>query len=125
MEEHADAVMLEAAEAVTAALELLDAEVQAFGRSVAGAGVVAGEDLGSPAPEGLAERDAGQPVGIHVGGPASQVLGAVDVRHVDEHVLFEVDEAGGVDRRVLTGRFDQRVSSAQAGAPGRSVGVID
>ena len=40
---------------MAAALDLLHAEVEAFGRTVAGAGVVVGEDLSSPRGEGLAE----------------------------------------------------------------------
>jgi hypothetical protein len=48
--------VLEPAEAVTAALHLLDAQVQAFGGSVAGAGLVVLEDLCSPRRERVAER---------------------------------------------------------------------
>jgi integrase/recombinase XerC len=49
VEEHSEAVVLEGAEAVTAALDVLDAQVQAFGRPVRGSGGAVGEDLGAPA----------------------------------------------------------------------------
>jgi hypothetical protein len=57
VEEDSEAVVLEAAEAVTAALHLLHAQVQAFGGSVGRAGDVVSEDLVSPGLEGVAEAD--------------------------------------------------------------------
>ena len=64
VEEDAEPVVLEGLEAVTAALHLLHAQVQPFGRSVGRAGVVVGEDLGPPRSQGLAQRaDLGHVVG--------------------------------------------------------------
>src|SRR5215207_6913162 len=56
VKQHAEPVVVEGAEAVPAALDLLDAQVQAFGRPVRGSGVVVGEDLAAPRLERLAER---------------------------------------------------------------------
>lgn len=50
VEEDAESVVLEAAEPVTAAFQFLDAEVEAFGWSVARAGGVVGEGLPAPPP---------------------------------------------------------------------------
>lgn len=47
--------MLEVGEAVAAALDLLHEDVEAFGRTVAGPGVMVGEDLGASRGERLAE----------------------------------------------------------------------
>jgi len=49
--------VLEATEAVAAALHLLHAQVQTFGWTVAGAGGVVGEDLGAPRFQRVAEAD--------------------------------------------------------------------
>jgi hypothetical protein len=48
VKEHAKSVVLEATEAVTATLHLLDAQVQAVGEAVGRAGAVVLEDLGAP-----------------------------------------------------------------------------
>ena len=56
MEKHTKAVVLEATQAEAAALDPLDAQVEAFGGAVAGAGLVVGEDLGSPRRQGAPER---------------------------------------------------------------------
>jgi len=56
VEEHAEPIVLEAAEPVAGALDALDAQVEALGGAVGGAGVVVGEDLGAPRPEGLGKR---------------------------------------------------------------------
>ena len=48
--------MLEASEAVAASLDLFDAQVEAFGGSVRGTGVVVGEDLWPPFRERRSER---------------------------------------------------------------------
>ncbi len=78
--------MLEGSEAVTASLHALDAQVERFGRAVAGAGVMVGEDLGSPSCECSSERlDLG-----HV------VLGAAGDGLVDEGAGL-VDVVGEVD----------------------------
>ena len=53
VEQDAEAVVVEGAEAVAASLDLLDAQVQALGGAVAGAGVVVGQDLAPPRLEGL------------------------------------------------------------------------
>lgn len=79
--------MVEAAEAVAGAFDLLDAEVEAFGGAVAGAGVVVGQDLGSPRLEGGAEGvDLVDLVGaaagdrlVQEGGGGGGVVGEVEV----------------------------------------------
>ena len=48
-------VVLEAGEATTGTLDLLDAQVEAFGRAVGSAGAVMVQDLGPPALEGISE----------------------------------------------------------------------
>ncbi len=67
---------------MAAALDLLDAQVQSFGRAVAGVGVVVGEDLGSPRSQRVAQRaDLGHVV-VRAGGDGlvDQDLGVVAVR---------------------------------------------
>ena len=81
--------MLEAAEAVAAALDLLDAQVQAFRWSVAGAGGVVGQDLVAPGPQRVAETDdlghvVGEAAGdrlVEQGAGVSRCAGEVDVAH--------------------------------------------
>jgi hypothetical protein len=74
---------------VAGPLDALDADVEAFGRAVAGAGVMVGEDLGSPRSEGLTEgaisstSSARQPamvLSISIA-PLSGVVGEVEVAH--------------------------------------------
>jgi hypothetical protein len=48
VKQDAESVVLEVPEAVAAALDLFHEQVEGFGRSVAGAGFVVGEDLGPP-----------------------------------------------------------------------------
>ena len=49
-------VVLEAGEATSGTLDLLDAQVQTLGRAVGGAGAMVVQDLGAPALERVAER---------------------------------------------------------------------
>lgn len=56
-EPYAQPVVLEGSESVAAALDLLDAQVEALGGPVARAGAVVGEDLALPRVEGLGESD--------------------------------------------------------------------
>ncbi len=78
MEEHSQSVVLEGAEAVTAPLHLLHAEVEALGRPVRGAGAM----VLVPCRRLPFE-------------PSAQVCGAVALDHVDDDPLVEVDETGG------------------------------
>lgn len=99
--------MLEAAEAVTAALDLLDAEVEAFGGPVRRSGGVVGEDLRPPPLQCLAEADdlrhvireaAGDRLVEHGAGVGPR-LGQVDVADVllgepgAEHLVVRVTDA--------------------------------
>ncbi len=87
------------------------------------AGVV--EVRGQPGPERLGQvgghhLDPRQPARVGVGGPSPQVGGRVALDHVDHDVPLEVDQAGGVDGRVVRGwRPGTRSRRCPAGAPGR------
>ena len=56
VEQHAEPVVVEPAKTMAAALDLLNAEVEALGRTVRCAGRVPVEDLNSPRFESVAER---------------------------------------------------------------------
>ncbi len=55
MEQEAESVVVEVAEAVADSFDLLDHQVGAFGGGVGEAGGVVGEDLGLPGPNGLSQ----------------------------------------------------------------------
>ena len=56
MKEDPQSVVIEAGEATARTLDLLHAQVEAFGRTVRGAGPVVVQDLGAPTLKGGAER---------------------------------------------------------------------
>src|SRR5215212_1741330 len=107
MEEYAEPVVVEGAEAVAAAFHLLHAQVQPFGRPVGGAGVVVGEDLGAPRGERLAQ---GAELGHLVGGAAGD--GLVDERGGVGGGLGQVDVAHGL-------LASQAPTSSSSGSPTR------
>lgn len=70
--------------------------------------------------------DVSQPCGVGVGQPAAQVLGAVALRDVDEHVTTQVDQPGGVDDRVLAGRLQKRrLIDTEVADPADALRVVD
>lgn len=98
VEQHSQAVVDKEMEAVADALDLLDEEVQAFGRPAADTREVMGEDLGSPGVQGPAQA----PDLRH------QVLGAGRDRLVEEQcrlfrILARVDDQ---ETQYATGMVD-------------------
>jgi hypothetical protein len=101
--------VLESAEAVAAAFHLLDAQVEAFGRTVGSAGGVVSEDLGSPRGEGAAE-------GADL---FDVVFGASNDGFVDEQrrllgIVGEVDVAHGFLGQPGADDFVVRVTDTQS-----------
>jgi hypothetical protein len=86
MKEYAQAVVLEALEAMAAPLDPLDAEVEALGGTVGCAALVVGEDLGAPRLERVAE---GADLLHVVGGAAGD--GLVEQRRRRCRIVGEVD----------------------------------
>jgi hypothetical protein len=89
VQQHAESVVLEAAEAVPAAFDLVHAQVQPLGQPVGGAAAVVLEDLGPPRGQGAAEgadlldvvlRTAGDGL-VHQQRGLVGILGEVDVPH--------------------------------------------
>jgi hypothetical protein len=89
VEQHSQSVVLKVAVAVAAPFDAFDAQVERFGRAVAGPGVMVGEDLISPRGQGAAQGlDLGHLVGSSAGDGLvdeqpgiTVVVGEIDVAH--------------------------------------------
>lgn len=104
--------MLEPFEASPAALDVLDEQVESFGRTVRRAGAVVGEDLAAPPGEGLAERaDLGDLVGET---PGDRL---VQQQRCGVGIVGEVHVPDGLFRQPRAEDFVVGVGEAPCGLP--------